>query len=100
MLFLYVKVFLTLTNVWNAGQNKSRGPTFKQDRESTLCPKLIDVNENAEQLPTCGNEKCSFIHDVDVYLASKQADIKDECYIFSTKGYCPRGATCRYIFHS
>lgn len=78
------------------GQNKGRGPTFRQDRESTLCPKLIDVNESAEELPICGNDKCSFIHDVNVYLASKQADIQDECYIFSTKGYCPRGATCRF----
>ncbi|XP_065219820.1 tRNA-dihydrouridine(47) synthase [NAD(P)(+)]-like [Planococcus citri] len=78
------------------GQNKSRGPTFRQDRESTLCPKLIDVNESAEELPVCGNDKCQFIHDVNTYLASKPSDIQEECYIFNTQGYCPRGATCRF----
>ena len=89
----------SLLQITNLGQNKSRGPTFRQDKESTLCPKLIDVDESAEELPACNNDKCTFIHDISAYLTLKQADIQEECYVFNTKGHCPRGATCRCVIY-
>jgi len=78
------------------GQNKARPPPFKNDIRKNLCPVLIDVTEN-EDLPVCNNDKCSFLHDVSAYLAAKPPDLNSTCYIYSTHGRCPRGASCRYV---
>ncbi|XKL67728.1 hypothetical protein PGB90_003219 [Kerria lacca] len=77
------------------GQNKSRGPTFKQEKVLTLCPKLIDIPLLGE-LPLCNIDKCKFLHDTSLYLSTKRPDINEECYLFTTKGYCSRGITCRF----
>ncbi|XP_021915352.1 tRNA-dihydrouridine(47) synthase [NAD(P)(+)]-like isoform X2 [Zootermopsis nevadensis] len=60
-----------------------------------LCPTLIDISES-EELPICGNPKCSFLHDVSAYLAAKSPDLSSMCYVYSTQGRCPRGASCRF----
>lgn len=44
----------------------------------------------------CPFEKCKFIHDIEKYLSDKPADVGKTCYIYSTKGFCPRGLTCRF----
>lgn len=44
----------------------------------------------------CAYEKCKFIHDIHKYLDNKPKDVGDTCYIYSTKGFCERGLTCRY----
>lgn len=41
-------------------------------------------------------ENCRYVHDLQEYLANKPADIADNCWVFQTKGYCPRGVTCRF----
>lgn len=79
------------------GQNKARPPPFKHIREMNLCPTLIDISES-EELPICSNPKCSFLHDVSAYLAAKSPDLSSMCYVYSTQGRCPRGASCRYKF--
>lgn len=73
--------------------NKNRGPTFKVDRESQLCPKLVDRQTDAD--PVCDYEKCKFTHDIEQYLEQKLPNLGEECYVFNTKGYCPRGLSCR-----
>jgi tRNA-dihydrouridine synthase 3 len=78
------------------GQNKARPLPFKYDIKKSLCPILIDVSEN-EDLPVCNNYKCSFIHDIAAYLAAKPPDLSSVCYVYSTQGRCPRGASCRYV---
>lgn len=77
------------------GQNKARPLPFKHDIKKNLCPTLIDVAEN-EDLPVCNNYKCSFLHDMSAYLAAKPPDLNSTCYIYSTQGRCPRGASCRF----
>ena len=78
------------------GQNKARPLPFKHDIKKNLCPTLIDVAEN-EDLPVCNNYKCSFLHDMSAYLAAKPPDLNSTCYIYSTQGRCPRGASCRCV---
>lgn len=36
------------------------------------------------------------MHDIEKYLSDKPADVGNTCYIYSTKGFCPRGLTCRF----
>lgn len=76
------------------GQNKNR--ELKQDEEENkLCSSLIDPLENR----TCkfGPEKCRFVHDVQEYLAKKQADVGGPCPVFNALGYCPAGFKCRFL---
>lgn len=44
----------------------------------------------------CKFENCKFLHDLDLYLAEKFDDIGDTCPIYSTKGFCSFGVTCRF----
>jgi tRNA-dihydrouridine synthase 3 len=74
------------------GQNKSR-PIFKEAREARLCKTLLNGKLQATE---CKYDKCKFTHDLDIYLASKPKDISDVCYIYSTKGFCSYGVTCRF----
>lgn len=78
------------------GQNKARPLPFKHNQEMSLCRTLIDVTAN-EELPICNNYKCNFLHDISAYLAAKSPDINSTCYVYSTQGRCPRGASCRYV---
>lgn len=41
-------------------------------------------------------DKCHFLHSVPDYLASKPADIGENCYLFDTFGKCTYGLTCRF----
>lgn len=36
------------------------------------------------------------MHEIEKYLNNKPKDISETCYIFSTKGYCRFGLTCRF----
>lgn len=36
------------------------------------------------------------MHDIDRYFDEKPEDIDSTCPIYSTKGFCPRGLTCRF----
>ncbi|XP_001355747.3 tRNA-dihydrouridine(47) synthase [NAD(P)(+)]-like [Drosophila pseudoobscura] len=73
------------------GQNKNR-PVFKEDRYSHLCHSLIDGPGG----DPCSLANCRYVHDLDAFLAAKGEDLGSECYVYSTKGYCGRGVTCRY----
>lgn len=47
----------------------------------------------------CKRENCKFVHDLDQFLAEKAEDIGPVCPIYSTKGFCARGLTCRFAKH-
>lgn len=44
----------------------------------------------------CKREHCKFVHDLDSFLAEKPEDIGPICPIYTTKGFCSRGLTCRF----
>ncbi|XP_063917995.1 tRNA-dihydrouridine(47) synthase [NAD(P)(+)]-like [Zophobas morio] len=74
------------------GQNKSRGPTFRCNREQELCNTLINGDEAAK----CERKNCQFLHDVAEYLKIKPKDIGEVCYNYDTFGECGRGLACRF----
>ncbi|XP_016962082.1 tRNA-dihydrouridine(47) synthase [NAD(P)(+)]-like [Drosophila biarmipes] len=73
------------------GQNKNR-PVFKDERYSHLCHSLIDGTGGEP----CSLANCRYVHDLDAFLAAKGEDLGPECYVYSTKGYCARGVSCRF----
>lgn len=82
----------------NRRPKKSRGlsknrPFFKQDIGDRLCRMLINGRGTDEK---CTNERCRKIHDIDEFLKERLDDIGNTCYIYSTKGYCKFGVTCRF----
>lgn len=81
-----------------AGSKKGRGisknrPIFKLDIADRLCRVLLNGRGGVK---ACENERCRKIHDIDEYLNSRLEDIGDMCYIYSTKGFCKFGVTCRF----
>ncbi|XP_054270481.1 tRNA-dihydrouridine(47) synthase [NAD(P)(+)]-like isoform X2 [Macrosteles quadrilineatus] len=76
------------------GMNKNRGVTYKVDREQELCPRLIDRRTDTD--PKCNMDTCKFTHDLQHYSSNKLPSLGDECYVFNTRGHCPRGLTCRF----
>ncbi|XP_052854363.1 tRNA-dihydrouridine(47) synthase [NAD(P)(+)]-like [Drosophila gunungcola] len=73
------------------GQNKNR-PVFKDERYSHLCHSLIDGTGGEP----CSLANCRYVHDLDAFLAAKGEDLGSECYVYTTKGYCARGVSCRF----
>ncbi|KAH8352417.1 hypothetical protein KR084_004063, partial [Drosophila pseudotakahashii] len=73
------------------GQNKNR-PVFKDERYSHLCHSLIDGTGGEP----CSLANCRYVHDLDAFLAAKGEDLGPECYVYTTKGYCARGVSCRF----
>lgn len=63
------------------------------NREANLCRSLYNGPNSGEK---CPYEKCKFVHDLERYFAEKPADIGLVCPVYSTKGFCPRGLTCRF----
>lgn len=41
-------------------------------------------------------DRCRFLHDLQLYLESKPADLGPHCVLFETFGRCPYGVTCRF----
>ncbi|XP_050538477.1 tRNA-dihydrouridine(47) synthase [NAD(P)(+)]-like [Daktulosphaira vitifoliae] len=74
------------------GQNKSRNCTYFQDANSHLCPALVEGFDKG----SCLNDKCKFLHNITQYLQNKPQDIDSTCYVYTLKGYCSRGLTCRF----
>lgn len=72
---------------------QSRKAAFKVLKGDNLCKSLFD---GADSIIKCPFEKCKFVHDIEKYLSEKPADIPGTCYIYSTKGFCARGVTCRF----
>lgn len=92
------------TKTEEGGQKKQKGQ-FKNrysqnklqiDKNECLCGTLKDVPEDCQNLPQCTVPKCPNLHDLKEYLKLKPPDIGNECYVYLTKGYCPRGVTCRF----
>jgi len=74
------------------GQNKSRNSTYYQIPQEHLCSNLVDGSEK----DSCLHDKCKFLHNITEYLEKKPDDIGQTCYVYSIKGRCPRGLTCRF----
>lgn len=77
------------------GMNKNRGPTYRMDRDSQLCPQLVD--RRADSDPGCSMTGCRYTHDLQQFLAKKLQSLGDQCHVFNTRGHCPRGLTCRHV---
>lgn len=97
------------------GQNKAR-PYVKPTAydEKRLCLSVVQVEKQMSTLLSklivavltifllqpnreCPyGDKCHFLHSIPDYLASKPADIGDNCYLFDTFGRCTYGLTCRF----
>lgn len=73
------------------GQNKHR-PVYKEDRTLHLCHSLV----NGPSDEKCNLKNCRYVHDLDKYLESKPEDIGRSCPVYTAKGFCPRGVTCRF----
>lgn len=63
------------------------------NREANLCRSVYHGPGSGEK---CPYDVCKFIHDIDRYFAEKPDDIGPVCPIYTTKGFCPRGLTCRF----
>lgn len=63
------------------------------NREANLCSSLYNGPDAAK---ACSFENCKYIHDVNQYFAEKPEDIGSVCPVYTTKGFCPRGLTCRF----
>jgi len=74
---------------------KVKRPILKINLSERICNNLIDVAPD-EPLPECKFPNCKMRHDLKEYISDKPKDIADECFIFSTQGYCPRGISCRF----
>lgn len=74
------------------GMNKHR-PVFRESFDDKLCRALIDGS-----VKECPREdgKCKFSHDIKAYLDKKPPDIGEKCPVYSTKGFCLYGITCRF----
>lgn len=57
---------------------------------------LCRSQHDGPDLRLCTYEKCQCMHDIKKYLETKPNDISDTCYIYTTKGFCSRGLTCRF----
>lgn len=73
------------------GRNKNR-PVFREGFDDKLCRSLVDGLGDQK----CSRENCKFLHDVEKYLEKKPEDIGEKCPIYSTKGFCSFGITCRF----
>ncbi|XP_055383606.1 tRNA-dihydrouridine(47) synthase [NAD(P)(+)]-like [Condylostylus longicornis] len=73
------------------GMNKSR-PVFKEDRSTALCKVYVNGPTN----DICEFKNCVYSHNIEEYMKNKPEDISEVCYVYSVKGFCPRGLTCRF----
>ncbi|XP_058815845.1 tRNA-dihydrouridine(47) synthase [NAD(P)(+)]-like isoform X2 [Topomyia yanbarensis] len=78
----------------NRGQNKNRQLPFKVKDDARLCKTLLDGLTTGEN--KCTNDRCRFSHDLERFAQLKPKDIGDSCYIYSMKGYCNFGVSCRF----
>lgn len=70
------------------GKNTNR-PIYKENITEKLCRSVMVSKD-------CSWPSCKMLHDVQEYLKNKAKDISDTCYIYSTKGFCKYGVTCRF----
>lgn len=74
------------------GQNKSRPHTKPTTYdEKRLCLSVLHSNKECPY-----GDKCHFLHSVADYMASKPADIGENCYLYETYGKCTYGLSCRF----
>jgi len=71
------------------GMNKNRTITYVKD-ETDLCNRFIHG--------TCSNGyNCKWGHNIKEYLDHKEADLGNECPIYSIYNRCPYGVKCRFF---
>jgi len=77
------------------GDAKKKPWIFKQDRSKQLCNTVIDIAPGKEP-NKCTFMNCKMMHDAAAYLAKKEEDLGETCFVYTTLGYCPRGLACRF----
>ncbi|KAL1520509.1 hypothetical protein AB1Y20_022088 [Prymnesium parvum] len=71
------------------GMNKQRD-VYRPEGGVKLCMAVLDGRE-------CSfGEGCRFSHDLRAYLAAKPADLGETCPIYTLRGHCRFGVSCRY----
>jgi tRNA-dihydrouridine synthase 3 len=71
--------------------NKHR-PVFRESADDKLCRGLLD----GEETQCDRGDKCKFSHDLKAYLEKRLPDIGEKCPIYTTKGFCLYGVSCRF----
>lgn len=66
---------------------------FVQKKHDNLCRSLYNGPTATNECPF---ENCKFLHDIDEYLSDKFEDVGDTCPIYTTRGFCSFGITCRF----
>jgi len=69
--------------------NKSR-PQYRPTSTVKLCSRIVEG-----RVCTYG-DACKFSHDIDAFVAVRPPDLDGLCPIYSLKGYCRFGPTCRF----
>lgn len=72
------------------GMNKNR-PNYRESYSDKLC-KVLANGLDAK----CDRENCKMSHDLKAFLDKKPADLGEKCPIYSTRGFCTFGVTCRF----
>lgn len=66
---------------------------FILKKHDNLCRSLYNGPTEKNECPF---ENCKFTHDIDVYLGDKFDDVGETCPIYTTRGFCSFGITCRF----
>ena len=79
------------------GQNKHRPRPARISFSEMLCPSLHDLQTpDVDSVLCLFKEKCRYTHDIAKFMAEKDPDIGEKCYMFEKLGKCPYGAACRF----
>jgi tRNA-dihydrouridine synthase 3 len=68
-------------------------PVYRESYDERLC-KYFHNGLSSDKCER--SEACKFTHDVKAYLEKKPADLGEKCPIYSTRGFCMFGLTCRF----
>eukprot|EP00967_Tisochrysis_lutea_P094936 scaffold138187_cov33-Tisochrysis_lutea.AAC.2 len=72
------------------GMNKNRGSYRPPKSDLRLCTAV------KQGKPCAYGDSCRFSHDVEAYEASRPPDLGELCPIYTLRGYCQFGVTCRF----
>lgn len=77
------------------GQNKARPKTYRESKDNKPCPSIVNI-ASAEEAKPCEYNNCKYIHNPLDYLKTKDTDLGDTCHVYTLRGRCPRGISCRF----
>lgn len=72
------------------GMNTNR-PNYRESYSDKLCKAFVHGLTDSK----CDRENCKMSHDLNAFLDKKPPDLGEKCPIYSTRGFCMFGVTCR-----